>query len=483
MILLENCSFTLLIRQEPGIFHPLKVWCFDQGVNQKRGRVTTRSFVAMILLANVILIANWGCSSLPERLKTSQLNSEFIIQTKAHDSMPFSTYIERSKDIIRKARVDLNSAQNDQIINANAPFEYRPDSKKCTQRAGPNKYENGILLIHGLTASPYIMQDLGEFFRAHCFLVRAVLLPGHGTRPGDLLDIQYQDWVKAIEYGAQSFNGQVKNLYLSGYSIGGALAVHHALAKSHTANGADNRTPNDNQEQGKGVELKGLILFSPALKPKSNLAFLAGTVSLFSDWMSTANDRDYAAYESFPYNAAAQSYEIIEENKNRFSIQKNFPVPVFIALSEDDETVDSKHTINLFRQYLNNGPNQMQLYTTHPQSYSSDLRIEALQSQIGDENIISFSHTSLTVPGSHSHYGMNGDYQRCLHYPEQSKKWLACTSKPDITQAETSESMLKEHTIRQLTYNAHFSRMLNAMDHFLEQLGVQSTSQVHIKTD
>lgn len=422
-----------------------------------------RSIATIILLAAISLLAG-GCSSLPERLKASRLNDDFIIQAKAVDSTPFSAYIRRSKVIIRKARVDLDSAETDEIINANAPFEYRPDPEKCKQLTDVDKFENGILLIHGLTASPFILQDLGEFFRARCFLVRAILLPGHGTRPGDLLDIRYQEWVKAIDYGTRSFIGHVNNLFLAGYSIGGTLAVHHALGQ----NGVTSRIPGDSQTHGPLPTLKGLFLFAPALKPKNSLVFLAGAAGFFSDWISKTSDRDYAAYESFPYNAAAHSYQLIQETRNRLVAQESFPAPVFIALSEDDETVDSDYTIHVFRHYLNDDPNRMQIYTRHPQSYANDVRIEALQSQMDDKKIISFSHTSITLPESHEHYGENGGYQRCLHYRERSKQWLACTSDPGIAQAETSSAILNEHTIRQLTYNAYFPRMLNAMDRFLQ---------------
>jgi esterase/lipase len=40
------------------------------------------------------------------------------------------------------------------------------------------------------------MRHLADFFRQNGFRVMAVLLPGHGTQPGDLLDVTWQEWAR-----------------------------------------------------------------------------------------------------------------------------------------------------------------------------------------------------------------------------------------------------------------------------------------------
>ncbi len=420
-----------------------------------------RSFLAIIPI--LALFGMQGCTPYPERLTASGLNDRFIFDSKGRHSNSFDDYLSHSRELIQKTRLDLNSESKESIIKANMPFEYRPDSSKCSGKNESVEFDNGILLIHGLTASPYIMQDLGEFFRDRCFLVRSVLLPGHGTRPGDLLDTNYKEWIKVVDFATQSFNGEAKNLFLGGYSIGGALAFHHALSLYEPNHSA----PEQQKLKQSTMPIKGLFLFSPALKLKNDLAFLAGFVDLFSDWMSTVDDSDYAAYESFPYNAAAQSYDLISEIDEQLSVLENLTIPAFVALSEDDETIDSSHTLDIFRRFMSNSRNRMQIYTTTPQTYYSDSKIEALQSNIASENILSFSHTSITLPKDDPHYGVKGDYHRCLHYLEHSKNWVACTSDPKLMQAETSPAILQTHVIRQLTYNAHYSKLLSAMDSFL----------------
>ena len=436
--------------------------CPDQKTMYPNYRSKLKAISLFCIFAVLLLMGLVACSSVPKRLKPANAIDLSIFQ---QDSS-FSEYIKLSKQQIKAIRKATDPNVTEEVILANTPFEYKPYSKKCQKEKGALKYKRGILLIHGLTASPYLMQDLGKFFSKHCFLVRAILLPGHGTRPGDLLNVSYNDWVKAVNYGLQSFNGQAENLFIAGYSIGGELAIHHALSSKNS----HKRSVTSQELKKNSPAVKGLFLFSPALKPKNGLAFLAGTVSLFKDWLSITEDRDFAAYESFPYNAAAQSHQLSHEIDLLLKTRTTFPIPVFLALSKDDETVDSDYTIDVFRRYMNTDVNHMQLYTNRPELYKTDQRINALQSLISNENIVSFSHTSIIVPRNHPHYGFYGDYRRCLHYLEHSPEWLECIGDPEISQGEVSQAILDHYSIRQLTYNPYYNEMLNAMEKFIERL-------------
>src|SRR3990167_5170318 len=79
--------------------------------------------------------------------------------------LPFSDYIQKIRHIIAHARQDLDQRAK-WIIEANSPFELRPD----------NKPTRGALLIHGLLDSPFIMRDIAERFRDQGYLVRSILL-------------------------------------------------------------------------------------------------------------------------------------------------------------------------------------------------------------------------------------------------------------------------------------------------------------------
>ena len=87
------------------------------------------------------------------------------------------------------------------------------------------------------------MRDLADAFAARCFLVRTMLLPGHGTRPDDLLDVTRGDWLGAARFGLATLKADAGAVFAGGFSLGGLLALHTVLADP---------------------ALRGAFLFSPA---------------------------------------------------------------------------------------------------------------------------------------------------------------------------------------------------------------------------
>lgn len=78
--------------------------------------------------------------------------------------------------------------------NGNASFEDKPSD-------GPLR--GGVLLIHGLSDSPYHMRALARIFAEQGFHVIALRLPGHGTIPGALTKVKWQDWYRAVKAGVK----------------------------------------------------------------------------------------------------------------------------------------------------------------------------------------------------------------------------------------------------------------------------------------
>ena len=113
---------------------------------------------------------------LAERHKASGLNSEFKVAAN------FADYLLDTEQMLRLAHQRLGSSDLDAVVAGNMPFRLYPTNNDGKAHA----YRRGILLTHGLTDSPYFMRDLGAYFQAQGFVVLAVLLPGHGTQPGDL---------------------------------------------------------------------------------------------------------------------------------------------------------------------------------------------------------------------------------------------------------------------------------------------------------
>jgi esterase/lipase len=401
--------------------------------------------------------------------------------------LPFSAYVGWARDQIRLARerAGLGGANENAIVDMRAPYEWAPDPVDCAaaqQRAG----RRGILLIHGLTDSPFLMRDVGRHFQKRCFLVRAILLPGHGTVPGDLLDTTYEEWVAATRYGIDSFEHRVDDLYVAGFSTGGGLAVYHALGQDEL------RHP-----------IRALVLFSPAIKVASPLVPLANWHKIYSWAMPRGqwdgdlfDEHDAAKYESFTKNAGDQVYlltlAIADRHKSRA-----LDTPIFIALSQDDSTVDSRATIEFFNAITPATPpwkNVLISYTRAPYTFGDQLPIRERSSIDPPQGIISSSHLAIPIHPDNPHYGREGIYKSCLAYappnserraPDPRSAWARChTGHPpgdgvrlgekslqkDLENASTLERFDPPLVLRRLTFNPDFDGMMAEVDAFVQRV-------------
>jgi len=353
--------------------------------------------------------------------------------------LPFSEYIEETRALIRNARLDLNEDNAELIVDANSPFELRPN-KKC---------KNGVLLIHGLYCSPSWLKDIGESLYSNDCLVRAVLLPGHGTVPGDLLNITYEKWLETTLYGIKSFKNEVDNLFIVGYSTGALLALHHVLNGHH----AD-----------------GLILFAPALKIRNPLARFAHLHRLISwayepaKWLTRNAQRDYAKYESQTLSSGHEVFQLGQAVRHLLN-SKELKIPSLTILSDDDYVINSNYVINSF---LNSESpyNKMRLYTGEP-NQELDKRITTVNNAYPEEKIINFSHYCLSISPNNFHYGSDGDYKDFQHYKKIHMDPQHEHNGDDVRLGGLNKENLKKYFMQRLTYNPDFENMMGNILQFI----------------
>jgi esterase/lipase len=380
--------------------------------------------------------------------------------------LAFADYVALNRDMLHRIHSGAGAINVEKIVDGNAPFELKPPAG---YPAGKNKtYRRGVLLTHGLSDSPYFMRHLGAFFQENGFRVMAVLLPGHGTQPGDLLDVSWQEWAAAVTYGVDRLAEEAEEVYLAGYSVGGTLSVLQSL---------------------RDKRVQGLFLFSPAFRISSR-AVLAQFHKIYSwlipsgKWLELKPDHDIYKYESFPKNAAAQMYALTRE-VNHLLHQYNVDIPVFAAASADDTTVAASATLEFFA-HTRHPSSKLVLYTTDTENFSSGFpegkravgelgrtaKLELVNSVFPEQNILSFSHTSIVLPADDTHYGASGDYSNCVHYyPGDIEKFAACNNNPhkDL-QGELTENNLKAGILRRLMYNPNYSELKDSMRKFIDDL-------------
>ncbi|MEC4750177.1 alpha/beta fold hydrolase [Methylomicrobium sp. Wu6] len=90
----------------------------------------------------------------------------------------------------------------------------------------------GVLLIHGLLASPAEMKGYGDHLAHLGYTVMGVRLKGHGSSPYALRDQSWQDWYASVRQGFEILKAHCRQIVVTGFSTGGALALKLA-AENH----------------------------------------------------------------------------------------------------------------------------------------------------------------------------------------------------------------------------------------------------------
>ena len=386
---------------------------------------------------------------LEARHQPSGLNSRFITAGST-----FAEYVAHTRDMLAHAHARLRTSGPGRPVDGNAPFELIPHASAPAGKGKP--FRRGILLVHGLTDSPYFMRYLASFYREQGFRVMAVLLPGHGTRPGDLLGIQWKDWAAAVAWGTDRLAEQADDVYLAGYSAGGALSIYQSLS--------DQR-------------VRGLFLFSPALKISCRAAFanfhkLYSWLAPSARWVDIKPDIDTYKYESFPKNAAAQMYALVKTVNER--MPGFLDIPVFAAASVDDVTVDVTGTLRFFAR-ARHPASRLVLYTRGTENLPGDIpeeKLELVDCVFPERKILGSAHTAIVIPPEDEHYGEQGEYGSCVHYyPHDMESYTACINQPErCVLGEVTEANLKAGILRRLMYNPEFKALKVSMQQFISGL-------------
>ena len=84
---------------------------------------------------------------------------------------------------------------------------------------------DGVLLIHGFTASPTELRPLGNVLHQRGLRVKGVRLAGHGTSPADLCRTPWTAWADSASAAYADLAADCRRVYVAGLSMGAVLAV------------------------------------------------------------------------------------------------------------------------------------------------------------------------------------------------------------------------------------------------------------------
>lgn len=364
----------------------------------------------------------------------------------------YADYVAHARHMILATRLDAPSAE---VVDNLAPFVLEPDASCSRSESG--KFARGAVLIHGLFDSPYSMRPFGEALRAQCFYVLGLLLPDHGTRPGDFLDARWQDWMEATHFAATQLAQHADAVFLSGHSAGGTLSLLEAA-----------RNP----------DVDALILFAPALgiTPAAQYAryvALVGKAFNGAAWYEVRPDEAVYRYESITFASAAETWELIETTKMELAAMRR-QLPVYMVASMQDNTVSSQEILDYMARNTHPASRTL-LYSQYP--YPASGNIDVVISNAPEQRVLSVSHLGLMTPPSHPHYGRAGKYRNCGHYGDpENPLYVQCKSGRRAFYGEATADNLSQGLLERIAFNPFFDAMLESMQGFLRS-AVPETGQ------
>jgi len=408
-----------------------------------RGRGERWKYLMLLFL--LFFFAENCSSPANERFHPSGVNSDFSFSGKS-----FNEYAAYSRKMIEEARTDLDEINRETIVDGNSPLALTP-TKNCSPGKS-HPYARGILLSHGLTDSPYTMKRLAQFFRKECFFVEVLLLPGHGTRPGDLLEVTWEEWGKAFSFGVDALKENADEVYLGGFSTGATLSVHHAM---------------------KDDSIRGLFLFSPALKITGKARFACWLSSLGRvfprlRWLGHLQpDINPFKYQSFSANAACQIYHLTKAIEGTMGLSP-LHTPMFIAASEDDTTVEIEGTMRFFSSAISR-KKRMILYGREDHQVPEGVTL--VKSRMPDTKISSSSHMAIVLPPEDPFFGERGKSPICTHYfGKDDEAYFRCMNGTEDILGETIPEFMSRGVVRRLSYNPFFDSRLGDMKDFISRI-------------
>lgn len=345
----------------------------------------------IIIFFAILIIRAFKHSSITPDLKIHHDSKLFKENFKYANYSNFTEYLTEEEDFITgiynmlenrpspDPKYAIGNLSNPQVdsTNLNRSSIFHPVTGKSKGVA---------LVVHGLSDSPYHMLHIIETLVDKKYTVINLRLPGHGTAPGGLLNVKWQDWVKAVDFGiAMSYkeleSTTNKKFITVGFSTGGALLIRHLLKEVKSS--------------GKRIPDK-LILYSPAtsITKQAFFADFHEYISWFPGlekfkWMDVLKEMDPYKYQSFPKNAAYQIYKLTESNKkliNKISKSKvlRSKIPQIITFqSPFDATVEYNGIVNLYQKI---GNDKSKLLLLAENSIHEELYLDRVSDIIAPKN-------------------------------------------------------------------------------------------------
>ncbi|WP_020565871.1 alpha/beta fold hydrolase [Methylosarcina fibrata] len=190
----------------------------------------------------------------------------------------------------------------------------------------------GVLLIHGLLASPAELRGYGESLVQQGYTVLGVRLKGHGSSPYALRDQSWEDWYLSVKKGYRILKAHCSRIILTGFSTGGALALKLASENFPEVIGVS----------AAAVPLKFInssFMLVPLLHGTNKLVDWVSSFEGIKPFMANVSEHPTINYRHVPVRAL---YELRLLIQHMDEVLPKIAIPVLIIHGDEDPIVSVK---------------------------------------------------------------------------------------------------------------------------------------------
>lgn len=233
----------------------------------------------------------------------------------------------------------------------------------------------GVLLLHGMSDSPYSLHALAKTLAQQNYWVIGLRTPGHGTAPSGLKYVKPEDMIAVTRLAMTHLSASVgdKPIHIVGYSTGAALSLNYSL---DVADGVASPMP------------ASLVLISPAIRvhaAASLASFKRGASSVpglggFA-WLSVMPEFDPYKYNSFATNAADAVHQLTRTVDGRIAARASSgPIselpPILAVKSAVDATVTTDAIVDNLLSLLEPNRHELVLFDVNRFAAKASLLVD-----------------------------------------------------------------------------------------------------------